>query len=528
MSTPSLQQRPTMLRASSTLGRVSPMSIVRISTLVASSIGFAFLLTSYKAMMESDWGQPTSRILAPNEKENEPSPPLPSSSSAEQFLPRIFAIYFPQFHPDPLNDRLWGSNFTDWDNLRKAPLTNKLGYRIPRPLSSSPLGYYDLRAKETRKIQSDLASRYGIDGFIYHTYWFYDPRFDPTEPQPVLHRSLMEMIKDGHPAQPFFLNWCAVTWVNVWMGRPLFQSKDAPINKNNALTLQKQYFNATDEMVQTHYQWLSQFFKLQNYVKIRGEPVFFVYQYTPEMNHILEKLRKCAIRDGYTGLYIIMGRGSPPEHVKDMKELVGFQLKKLQTLTLIPDGDLINQTITYPYPSEHFDNLSLPRWCQSVPVKHGRSAGYDTAKQNEYPPPYPQFGRNKPEIYALPVTFDNTPRREFKTANQWNYGDPDDVVQKFRTNLEILLTFDSCCWRSNMYSPQRTQIFGARSESLSGIGRDDQERFLVINAWNEWAEGMMLEPSDVFEYRFLETVRDVKKEVLENQCRGPFQLGNHS
>jgi hypothetical protein len=79
-----------------------------------------------------------------------------------------------------------------------------------------------------------------------------------------------------------------------------------------------------------------------------------------------------------------------------------------------------------------------------------------------------------------------------------------------------------------MYSPQRPRISGARSESLSGIGRDDQERFLVINAWNEWAEGMMLEPSDVFEYRFLETIRDVKKEVLENQCHGPFLVGNHS
>jgi hypothetical protein len=46
-------------------------------------------------------------------------------------------------------------------------------------------------------------------------------------------------------------------------------------------------------------------------------------------------------------------------------------------------------------------------------------------------------------------------------------------------------------------------------------------RFVVVNAWNEWAEGVPLEPSDVYGYRFLETVWNVKKKVLENECSGP-------
>ena len=463
---------------------VSLVTLVQLSVLASSLLGFAVLFQLYGSLNESlDWA--TAAL------------PSPSVGSEGKFLPRVFAIYFPQFHPDPLNDRLWGANFTDWDNLRKAPAVNNKGFPIPRPLDSANLGYYDLRSKDTRKLQSQLASNYGVDGFIYHTYWFYDPAYEPDQPQPVLHAPLMAMKSDGYPNLPFFLNWCAVTWVNVWMGRPVFQDKDAPINKNKALTLQQQYFNATSDMVATHYRWLAQFFEMENYVKIRGEPVFFVYQYSSEMDHILEKLRQFAVEDGYPGLYIILGRGSPPEHLLDTNQITGYAAKKIQRLDSFPSGDLVNQTMTYPYPSDHLNNLTLPRWCQDA----------------QQIPAFPQFGRNKPEIYGLPITFDNTPRREFKTANVWNYGDVDVVVDNFRKRLEVMLTFDSCCWKS--------------SNTVSDRDRDNDERFVAINAWNEWAEGMSLEPSDVHEYRFLDTIREVKNKVLENQCRGPFLLGDH-
>jgi hypothetical protein len=35
---------------------------------------------------------------------------------------------------------------------------------------------------------------------------------------------------------------------------------------------------------------------------------------------------------------------------------------------------------------------------------------------------------------------------------------------------------------------------------------------------NEWAEGMALEPSNVYGKRFLETIYDVKKEILDGKC----------
>jgi hypothetical protein len=123
-------------------------------------------------------------------------------------LPRVLAIVFPQYHSDALNDNLWGEGFTDWDNLRLSPEKNRLGFEIPRP---TELGYYNLRNSTTRKTLGELASAYGIDGFVFHHYWFYDP----SHPGPNLHAPLMDMLEDGYPNIDFCLH-CRYTIPKYW------------------------------------------------------------------------------------------------------------------------------------------------------------------------------------------------------------------------------------------------------------------------------------------------------------------------
>ena len=81
---------------------------------------------------------------------------------------KVIAMYLPQFHSIPENDKWWGEGYTDWVAVKKSKPLYK-GHEQPRiPLD----GYYNLTDKDTIKKQAEQARKGGIYGFgIYH-YWF--------------------------------------------------------------------------------------------------------------------------------------------------------------------------------------------------------------------------------------------------------------------------------------------------------------------------------------------------------------------
>ncbi len=406
-----------------------------------------------------------------DKNDNHPSPQI---IERDKNLPRILALVFPQFHSDSLNDNLWGKGFTDWNNLKNAPKKNRLGLDIPQP---TELGFYDLTHSEPRKKQGELANQYGLDGFVYHHYWFYDNE----HPGPTLHAPLEAMLKDGHPDVPFALDWVALKWDKSWHGkvREGFEFKEPNV-------LQKQYFptNYTDPAITEHYNWLRQFFHHKNYIKVEGQPLLMLYTKKPGSFPVLERLRELAIRDGFPGLYIIVGFHRPHQHLQPNIDLQKYKIPKLKRTT----WNGFNRTVAYPAPSEFNikTTLEVPEWCTNQRLEADKN---NPTKRID-------------EIPGVITSFDNTPRRNLEDAFLWSGDNPEIVVERFRHSLHAATYYESCCFK---------YVQGEEA-------KEEDNRFVLINAYNEWAEGMVMEPSNVFGRKFLETLRDTKALISKNGC----------
>lgn len=64
-------------------------------------------------------------------------------------------------------------------------------------------------------------------------------------------------------------------------------------------------------------------------------------------------------------------------------------------------------------------------------------------------------------------------------------------------------------------TPERFKKYlGALAKKCIAEGND---RFLFINAWNEWGEGAYLEPDKCYAYQYLEAIKDIAEEIQKQQ-----------
>jgi len=196
---------------------------------------------------------------------------------------RPLAIYLPQFHPIPENDRAWGEGFTEWTNVKKAKSLFDGHYQPHIPHES--IGYYDLRDPEVLVRQAALAKKYGISGFAYYHYWFNGKR--------LLETPIDNMLKTGKPDFPFCFIWANENWTKRWDG------------SDDQIIIKQEYSPDDDR---EHIRYLCKnVFSDKRYITIDGKPVFIVYrtELFPDIKRTAHIWREEAINNGFKDIYLI-------------------------------------------------------------------------------------------------------------------------------------------------------------------------------------------------------------------------------
>ena len=201
---------------------------------------------------------------------------------------RVIAMYLPQYHPIPENDKVWGKGFTEWTNVVQARPMFKGHYQ---PRIPADLGFYDLRIPEVREEQANLARNAGIEGFMYWHYWFGNDRM-------LLERPFNEVLSSGSPDFPFCLGWANHSWsTKTW-------------TKGNALAksqmIMEQLYPGEDDW-NNHFNYCLKAFKDKRYIKVDGKPIFTIFAPldVPNVSKFIEHWRNLAIKNGLKGIHFV-------------------------------------------------------------------------------------------------------------------------------------------------------------------------------------------------------------------------------
>ena len=224
--------------------------------------------------------------------------------------------------------------------------------------------------------------------------------------------------------------------------------------------MKQEYSDADDR---EHMEFLARFFRDPRYIRVKGKPVFIVYRpaLLPDIRTTLDTWRDVCQKNGVGDVYLMCMESFGEQRTPaDM----GFDA----ALEFQPDFWRLGEAITPP-------SDSLFRKAEAV-EKKDRVFLYEHVVKNMLQKPAVNYKRY-PAVFPM---WDNSPRRKAEAG----------IVHQSTPEL---------------YGRWLKHVV----EKFTPYGED--ENFIFINAWNEWAEGNHIEPCRRWGRQYLEATAAVLK-----------------
>jgi hypothetical protein len=369
---------------------------------------------------------------------------------------QIGAYYFPNYHIDPRNEAWFGEGWTEWELVRNAR-PRWQGHQQPK---IPAWGYEDEADPVAFAKKIDAAADHGINHFIFDWYWYGSPYLERALNEGYLRAPNRERLQ-------FALMWANHDWLDIF---PLKRSqRDHPTTLLPGITDAAQFDAMTDHIV-------NDYFCAPTYWKIDGKPYFSIYELfrlvesfggVEQTAELLQAFRRKVQAAGFPDLHLnavvwgvqILPGEKTVANPKEMLARLGFD--SVTTYAWLHHVDMQSFPVT-PYSEglrqmkqfwgEASDKYGLP---YHPNVSMGWDASPRTVQSDVYDragyPFTPTFGENTPDAFA-------------------------QALQDAKAFLD---------------------------------GQPEDQRILVLNAWNEWTESSTLEPDTVHGMAYLEAIRRV-------------------
>ncbi|MBR6772231.1 MAG: glycoside hydrolase family 99-like domain-containing protein [Clostridia bacterium] len=348
---------------------------------------------------------------------------------------------------EPRTLMFWPEGMGEWQSVDSANSKYEGDSWPRRPL----WGYVDEADPKVMEMEIAAAADHGVNVFIYDWYWF--------DGRPFLEQCLDNgfLKAENYDRMKFYLMWANHDANYTW---------NKEISDRDSQTVIWKGAVDGDEFDKVCERLIEKYFRLPNYYKIDGKPVFMIYDLENLISGLggventkrkLAEFKEKCVLAGLGGLHLQLTQWG--ERVLNLSGVDGGQK---------PDSAIA--------PELGFDSFTNYQFVHFVDID--RDYG-------EIMKDVPDFWKSWTEKYSIPyfphvsVGWDNNPRFKGFRAGVVKNNTPEAFEAALRAAKEFLD-------ENKLPAP-----------------------LITLNSWNEWTETSYLEPDDKYGYGYLEAVKRV-------------------